>query len=111
MSPASVSANAPIDVSLRVTNTGSRPGAEVVQLYIHDGHSNIDRPVRELKGFTRVQLNPGQTRTVHLALDRAALAYWSPETRAWHADPGTFEVQIGSSSRDIRLRAPLVLTQ
>jgi beta-glucosidase len=96
-------------VSLRVKNTGTSAGAEVVQLYIHDGHSKIDRPVRELKGFQRVELKPGETKTVELNLDRATLSYWSPEKKDWQAEPGTFELQVGASSRDIRLRAPLKL--
>ena len=94
---------------MKITNTGARPGAEVVQLYIHDGHSKIDRPVHELKGFFRVELAPGQTKTVDFNIDRAALSYWSPETKSWTADPGAFDVEIGASSRDIRLRVPLVL--
>jgi len=102
-------ANAPIKVSLRVKNTGSRDGAEVVQLYVHDGHSKIDRPVHELKGFKRVELKAGETRTVEFTLDRSALSYWSIEKKKWVAEPGTFEVQVGSSSRDIRLHAPLQL--
>jgi beta-glucosidase len=96
-------------VSLRVTNTGSRAGAEVVQLYVHDGHSKIDRPVRELKGFQRVELKPGETKSVEFKMDRAALSYWSPYKKDWVAEPGTFEIQVGASSRDIRLRAPLKL--
>jgi beta-glucosidase len=98
-------------VSLKVRNTGSRAGAEVVQLYIHDGHSKIDRPLRELKGFRRVELKPGETQTVQFTLDRAALSYWSPEKKDWVAEPGKFEVQIGASSRDIRLHAPLELVR
>ncbi len=109
--PPRVSGDAPIAVSLEVKNTGSRAGAEVVQLYVHDGHSRIDRPVHELKGFGRVELQPGETRTVHFTLDRAALSYWSPATKAWQADPGAFEIQIGASSRDIRLHAPIELVQ
>jgi beta-glucosidase len=96
-------------VSIKVRNTGKRAGAEVVELYIHDGHAKIDRPVHELKAFERVELNPGETKTVTLPLDRAALSYWNPATKAWQADPGTFEVQVGASSRDIRLKAPLQL--
>jgi beta-glucosidase len=96
-------------VSLKVQNTGSRAGAEVVELYVHDGHSKIDRPVHELKGFKRVELKPGETQTVAFTLGRAALSYWSPEKKAWTADPGTFEIQVGASSRDIRLKAPLEL--
>jgi beta-glucosidase len=96
-------------IQAKVRNTGARAGAEVVQLYVHDGHSKIDRPVRELKGFQRVELKAGETKTVEFKLDRAALSYWSPEKKDWAADPGTFEIQIGASSRDIRLRAPLEL--
>jgi beta-glucosidase len=98
-----------VQVTLSVKNTGSRDGAEVVQLYLHDGHSKIDRPVHELKGFQRVELKAGETKQVHFTLDRAALSYWSPEKKNWVADPGKFEIQIGASSRDIRLRAPLEL--
>jgi beta-glucosidase len=111
VTPGKVAGDAQVEVSLKVMNTGKRAGAEVVQLYVHDGHSKIDRPVHELKGFSRVELKPGEAKTVEFTLDRAALSYWSPETKAWEADPGTFEIQVGASSRDIRLRAPLVLTQ
>jgi len=98
-------------VSLTVRNTGKRAGAEVVELYIHDGHAKIDRPAHELKGFKRVELKPGEEQTVAFTLDRADLSYWSPETMAWVADPGTFEVQVGASSRDIRLKAVLALAR
>ena len=96
-------------VSLTVRNTGKRAGGEVVQLYVHDGHSKIDRPAHELKGFKRVELKPGESQTVAFTLGRDALSYWSPETKTWVADPGTFEIQVGASSRDIRLKAPLEL--
>ncbi|MFZ0745385.1 MAG: glycoside hydrolase family 3 C-terminal domain-containing protein [Terracidiphilus sp.] len=100
-----------VAVSLQIRNTGQRAGAEVVELYVHDGHSKIDRPARELKGFQRVELQPGKTKTVEFRLDRSAFEYWNPETKQWTLDPGTFEVQIGASSRDIRLRAPVKLEQ
>jgi beta-glucosidase len=96
-------------VTFNVKNTGSRDGAEVVQLYVHDGHSKIDRPVHELKGFERVELKAGESKKVQFDLDRMALSYWSTEKKDWVAEPGTFEVEVGSSSRDIRLRAPLEL--
>jgi beta-glucosidase len=96
-------------VSVQVTNTGSRDGAEVVELYIHDGHAKIDRPLRELKGFKRVELKAGEAKTVEFRLGREDLSYWSPEKKTWVADPGKFEIQLGASSRDIRLRAPLEL--
>ncbi|MDE3103729.1 MAG: glycoside hydrolase family 3 C-terminal domain-containing protein [Acidobacteriota bacterium] len=109
VTPGKTTANAPVEVSVKVKNTGQRDGAEVVQLYVHDGHAKIDRPVRELKGFARVALKAGEERTVHFKLDRAALSYWNPETKDWQADPGVFEVQIGASAEDIRLTAPLEL--
>jgi beta-glucosidase len=101
----------PVEVSVLVKNTGSRAGAEVVELYVHDGHAKIDRPVHELKAFKRVQLKPGETKTVAFTLDRDAFSYWNPATKAWHADAGTFEVQVGASSRDIRLKGPIALPQ
>ena len=95
--------------TVNVRNTGTRAGAEVVEVYVHDGHAKIDRPAHELKGFQRVELQPGETKAVEFSLDRAALSYWDPAMKAWHADPGTFEIEVGASSRDIRLRTPLKL--
>jgi len=99
----------PVEILLAVKNTGSRAGAEIVQLYIHPDHSVIDRPLRELKRFQRVELKPGESKMIEFTLDRADIAYWSPEKNNWVSDPGTYEIQVGSSSRDIRLRAPLEL--
>jgi beta-glucosidase len=98
-------------ISVKVKNIGSRDGAEVVELYVHDGHSKIDRPIHELKGFQRVDLMAGETKTVEFSLDRTAFSYWNPETKAWQADPGAFEIQVGSSSRDIRLEGTLQLAK
>ncbi len=98
-------------VSLKLRNTGVRAGAEVVELYVHESHAKIDRPAHELKGFKRVELKPGESQTVAFTLGRAAFSYWSPETKAWVAEPGTFEIQVGASSRDIRLKAPLELKE
>lgn len=109
VTPNKAGADQPVNVSLKVRNTGKRAGAEVVELYVHDGHSKIDRPSHELKRFSRVELKAGETKTVGFKLDRAALSYWSPEKKTWVAEPGEFEIQIGASSRDIRLRAPLEL--
>jgi len=78
---------------------------------VHDGHAKIDRPEHELKGFQRVELKPGETKTVEFRLDRSAFSYWNPATKAWQADPGTFEIQVGASSRDIRLREPVPLNR
>ena len=88
-------------------NSGSRAGAEVVQLYVHDDHAKIDRPAHELKAFKRVELKPGESQTIKFSLDKSAYEYWSPDTKQWTLAPGTFEIQVGASSRDIRLKAPL----
>ncbi len=99
--------NKDVAVSLKVRNTGKRSGAEVVQLYVHDGHAKIDRPVHELKAFRRVELQPGESRTVEFSLARDAFTYWSPEKKDWTLEPGTFEIQVGASSRDIRQKTPI----
>jgi beta-glucosidase len=96
-------------VTVTVKNTGSRAGAEVVELYLHDGHSKIDRPEHELKGFRRVELKPGESKQVEFWLGRQDFSYWSPEKKGWVADAGAFEVQVGGSSRDIELKGPLEL--
>lgn len=93
--------------SVKVRNTGKRVGAEVVELYVHDGHAKIDRPVHELKAFKRVELQPGETKNVDFFLNRTAFSYWSPEKKDWTLDPGTFEIQVGASSRDIRLKTSI----
>jgi beta-glucosidase len=99
----------PHEVSFTVRNAGSREGAEVVQLYVGDSHSSVDRPVKELNGFRRVVVRPGETQTVKFGLDQSALSYYSTEKKDWVAEPGTFEVLVGASSRDIRLRGKFEL--
>jgi beta-glucosidase len=99
---------------LQVVHTKTSEGtahweSDLISLYVHDGHSKIDRPVHELKGFQRVELKAGETKKVQFTLDRAALSYWSPDKKDWVAEPGKFEIEVGASSRDIRLRAPLEL--
>lgn len=94
-------------VSCKITNTGDKEGAEVVQLYIHDKEASVRRPVRELKGFEKVNLQPGKTATVTIELDESAFSYYHPKKLQWVMEPGTFEIQIGSSSRDIRLKADM----
>jgi len=92
------------DFSVNVKNTGKRAGAEVVQVYVHDGHAKVDRPAHELKAFRRVELQAGESKTVEFSLDRGSFSYWSPATRGWVLEPGTFEVQAGASSRDVRAK-------
>ncbi len=91
-------------VRLRVTNTGTRRGAEVVQCYVHDVESSVARPPQELKAFGKVQLDPGESQEVALALDDRAFAFWDVAAHGWTVEPGEFELRIGTSSRDIRHR-------
>ncbi len=91
-------------VECDVTNKGARAGAEVVQLYVEDGHSRVQRPAKELKAFAKVALAPGETKTVKLALTPRSFAYYSAEAHSWRIDAGSFGILVGSSSRDIRLR-------
>jgi len=99
-----------LTASVRVTNTGQRAGAEVVELYVHDPAPKIDRPVRELKGFQKVFLQTGESKVVSLSLTPRALAYCDVPGKQWKADAGRYELEIGASSRDIRQTAALRLT-
>jgi beta-glucosidase len=91
-----------LTVSVDVTNTGNVAGKEVVQVYLHDHKSRLVRPPKELKGFTKVELQPGETKTVALALDFRAFAYYHPGYQQWITEDGEFDILIGSSSSDIR---------
>jgi beta-glucosidase len=90
-------------VECDITNTGTRPGAEVAQLYVRDAHSSVMRPEKELKGFAKVSLAPGETKTVSIGLNARSFAYYSPEKHSWLVEAGDFGILVGSSSRDIRL--------
>jgi beta-glucosidase len=93
-----------VTVSTTVTNTGTRAGSEVVQVYVHDVESTVYRPVQELKGFAKVWLEPGASAGVQVVLDRRAFAVWDPPSHDWVVEAGTFEIRLGASSRDIRSR-------
>ena len=85
-----------------MSNTGDRKGKESVQLYVRDVKSSVDRPYKELKGFKKVELNPGETKDVKFELDRSALSYFDADKHEWVMEPGEFEILIGASSGDIR---------
>ncbi|WP_082456262.1 glycoside hydrolase family 3 C-terminal domain-containing protein [Novosphingobium sp. Leaf2] len=87
-----------VTVFTEVTNSGTREGDEVVQLYIHQRAGRASRPVRELKGFQRITLKPGEKRTVTFDLDETSVRYWNGAVKDWVVDPGTFDVWIGASS-------------
>ncbi|MBN2201964.1 glycoside hydrolase family 3 C-terminal domain-containing protein [bacterium] len=103
VSPSRIGADGKVKVRVSVRNTGPVAGAEVVQVYVSDTESSVDRPKKELKAFRKVRLEPGQSRTVDFSLDRSALSFWDPASKDWKAEPGRFKVLVGSSSRDIRL--------
>ena len=104
-----VKAGKMVEVSLTVTNIGKAAGKEVVQLYVSDLKCSLPRPPKELKGFAKVALAPGEAGTVAFSLDERALSFYDPHEHAWVAEPGEFEVLVGSSSRDIRLKAKFTL--
>lgn len=97
--------------TIAISNVGKRAGAEVVQLYVHDPKPKIDRPVRELKGFKKLMLQPGQTQVATFVIPPRALAYCDVKGRQWKADAGTYDLEFGSSSRDIRSRAKMVFAK
>ena len=92
-----------IDVSFTLTNTGNYAGEEVVQLYLHDREASVTRPVKELKDFRKISLQPGESKTVHFTIDKNKLSFFNSQLQ-WVAEPGMFDVMIGSSSADIRLK-------
>ncbi len=98
-----------VKIYVKVKNTGAVAGKEVAQLYVRDEHASVQRPVKELKGFAKVALQPGEEKTVAFELNERALAYYDPDQKTWVAEPGEFEVLIGSSSQDIRLKAKFTL--
>ena len=94
-------------VTLQLTNTGERAGAEVVQLYLHRPEGRVYRPAQELRAFARVSLEPKAHREVQLRLSRRAFAHWCTHEHHWMVEGGKVEVRVGASSRDIRLRQEL----
>jgi len=98
-----------VTVTIEVTNTGTRAGKVVPQVYVRDVEAAVHRPDRELKGFVKVALEPGETARVDVPLEQRALAYWHPHRGDWVVEPGRFEVLVGLSSRDLRGSAELTV--
>ena len=101
LSAAEMARNGDLQVSVTVTNTGTRAGAEVVQLYVRDLVGSTTRPVKELKGFEKIDLAPGESRPVTFTLRPGDLAFYTARG-VWEAEPGEFEVFVGSSSVDVQ---------
>lgn len=100
-----------VTVTVPVINTGSMKGAEVIQAYVRDVKSSVERPYKELKAFRKIELNPGETADVNLHIDKSALAFYDPATKLWTVEPGKFEILLGTSSDRIFTRLPLTVTQ
>lgn len=98
-----------ITVTVDVTNTGAVAGKEIVQVYVHDHHSTLVRPEKELKGFIKIHLEPGETKIVSLKLDFRAFAFYHPEHKQWITEDGEFDLLIAASATDIRQRMTVTL--
>ena len=97
-------------VSFDVTNTGTRAGADVAQVYVAEAHPKVPRPAKELKGFVRVDLKPGQTKTSTVTLDGRAFSHYDADAKQWRADPGEFQILVARSSQDIQLQGSVTLS-
>jgi beta-glucosidase len=100
-----------VAVSFDITNTGKREGDEVAQVYVGDKHANVPRPAKELKGFAKIRLRPGETRHVTVKLDRRSFSYYDVNLKQWHIDPGEFDILVGQSAEQIELRGKLALKE
>jgi len=92
-----------VTVALDVTNTGARAGAEIAQVYVGDRHASVPRPVKELKGFAKVELNPGETKHAQVTLDRRAFSYYDVKNHKWTVAPGDFDIYVARSAAEIEL--------
>jgi beta-glucosidase len=107
--PETASVDDAVAVTVRLVNTGSRAGAETVQLYVRPISPRLPRPVKELKAFQKVEVAAGETAMAALVLPPRAFAFYDPEKASWVTEPGAYELLIGASVDDIRLRAPITL--
>jgi beta-glucosidase len=99
------------EVSFDVTNTGSLPGVDVAQIYVGEVNSKVVRPIRELKGFARSSLQPGERRRVKLPLNARSLAYYDTANHSWRADAGSYRIELGDSADRIASSAVLRLSR
>lgn len=111
VTPQTGNLNEPVAVSFDVKNTGHWEAAEVAELYVGDSHASVPRPVKELKGFTKVNLKPGETKRVTLTLERRAFSFYDAQKKDWSAEPGDFTILVGGSSDSIQLQGKFTLTR
>lgn len=109
VSVAASSGEPQVVVSFDLTNTGSRPGAEVAEVYVGDGHAPVPTPVKELKGFSKVNLNPGETKHVQVTLDRRAFSYYDVKDHQWRVPAGDFNIYVARSASQIELTGKVTL--
>ena len=109
--PGSEAPGLPLTVEFELANTGKRAGAEVAQVYVQEISPSVPRPLKELKGFKKVFLQPGEKQKVSVALDRNAFAHYDPDKKAWVADKGDYKILVGSSSRDLLLDGKFKLAE
>ncbi len=105
----SMTSDEKITFTIDITNTGSLAGAETVQLYISDKKCSVERPLKELKAFQKVMLQPGETKTVSLTIDQQALSFYNETLSQWTAEPGTFEALVGTASNQLPARCSFEL--
>jgi len=108
ITPSELSHAGNASVTFRITNIGQRAGAEVPQLYAGEENPRVPRPIKELKGFAKVYLQPGESKQVTIKLNQRSLAFYNVQARAWEADPGADAISVGASSQDIRLKGRLI---
>ena len=106
-----ISGDEPLHITLSVTNTGQKAGAEVVQLYLHDVKASVERPAKELKAFEKVYLQPGESRDVTFTIDRQSLSFYDETRGQWTAEPGAFEALVGTSSAQISSKVKFTLAE
>jgi len=109
VSPAVIAPTGSATITVDVRNAGARPGDEIVQLYTHDAFASVPRPIQALRGFSRIHLEPGQSRTVTFSLSAKELAFWDTASHGWRVENGVFDIAVGASSADIRAQGSLTV--
>ncbi|HVR27261.1 MAG TPA: glycoside hydrolase family 3 C-terminal domain-containing protein [Candidatus Polarisedimenticolia bacterium] len=110
VTPQTGNLNEPVKVSFEVQNTGRREGTEVAELYVGESHPSVPRPVKELKGFAKIELKRGESKRLTLTLDRRAFSFYDVKKNDWSAGPGEFTILVGGASDNIQLRSKFTLT-
>ncbi len=108
MSKQKITKNETITVSFNITNTGKYAGEEVAQLYLRDKFASVVRPVKELKDFRKILLQPGETKTIHFIIGKEKLSFYNAQMK-WGTEPGDFDVMVGTSSKKILLQKTFTL--